>query len=224
MPLKVYLDMMSQPCRALYLFLQANQIPYETQLIHLRKADHLSDEFKAINRFQRVPAIDADGFKLSESPAIYAYLKATTGKVADHWLPSEARARARVEEFLSWQHLNLRAMASLVFRARVLGGTPLDDPKVQRMMGNLEPVLDVFEREFLKGGGWVNDMPQISVADLVAVTELEQPVAAGHDIFAQRPKIAAYVERVRKGVGAELYDQAHKICHTVRDRVKEGKL
>lgn len=37
MVLKVYLDMMSQPCRALYMFLVANKIPFEKNLVHLRK-------------------------------------------------------------------------------------------------------------------------------------------------------------------------------------------
>ena len=225
--LHVYLDMMSQPCRALYIFLKANQIPFQKCLVHLRKGEHLTQEFANINRFQRVPAIvDSHGFQLSESVAIYHYLIAKRpAEIAEHWYPKNLEQRARIDEYCAWQHLNLRAFGSLVFRARVLGGTPLDDPKVVKLIQQLDPVLDVFEKQFLaEEEGYVNGLPQVSLADLMATTELEQPLAAGHNFLTSRPKIAHYLHRVRAAVGPSLYDEAHQIAHTVRDRVAQRKL
>jgi len=37
MVLKFYLDLMSQPCRAIMMFARANKIPYTQVLVNLRK-------------------------------------------------------------------------------------------------------------------------------------------------------------------------------------------
>jgi glutathione S-transferase len=70
--MKFYFDLMSQPSRALYIFFKLNKIPVEYVPVALRKSEHMNDEFKEVNRFQKVPCIiDNDGFKLSESVAIF---------------------------------------------------------------------------------------------------------------------------------------------------------
>ncbi len=42
--LKYYYDLMSQPCRALYIFLRINNIPFEDKEIAIRKGEHLKLE------------------------------------------------------------------------------------------------------------------------------------------------------------------------------------
>lgn len=37
MPLKFYGNLLSQPCRAIFIFLKANQIPYEFKFIDMAK-------------------------------------------------------------------------------------------------------------------------------------------------------------------------------------------
>jgi glutathione S-transferase len=59
MPLVYYYDLMSQPCRALY-------ISYQGKEIALRKMEHMTKEFIQINPFKRVPVIDDSGFILTE--------------------------------------------------------------------------------------------------------------------------------------------------------------
>lgn len=57
---------------------------------------------------------------LCRSNAILKYLvQKYSSSVADHWYPAELQQRARVNEYLSWQHMNLRAMGSKVFLLRV---------------------------------------------------------------------------------------------------------
>ena len=91
---------MSQPSRALYIFFKINKLPVEFVKTDLMKMEHLTDEFKAINRFQKVPCIvDTDGFKLSESVAIFRYLMQNKSEFFDdHWYPSDVRARALIDE------------------------------------------------------------------------------------------------------------------------------
>ena len=64
MSLKLYHDLMSQPCRALYMFFRSAGIPYEDVWVALRKNEHMKPEFTAINPFQKVPVLvdeTADG-------------------------------------------------------------------------------------------------------------------------------------------------------------------
>lgn len=71
--MKYYFDLMSQPSRALYIFFKLNpKIPVTFVPVALRSGEHLQEEYKQINRFQKVPCIiDDDGWKLSESVAIF---------------------------------------------------------------------------------------------------------------------------------------------------------
>lgn len=69
--MKFYFDLLSQPSRALYIFFKINNVPLEYNPVALRNAEHLQDEFKEINRFQKVPCIVDNNLKLSESVAIF---------------------------------------------------------------------------------------------------------------------------------------------------------
>lgn len=66
MPLIYYFDLMSQPCRALYIFLKKASIPYQAHQVALRKGEHMTNEYAKINPFKKVPAISDDGFLLTE--------------------------------------------------------------------------------------------------------------------------------------------------------------
>ena len=66
MPLVFYYDLMSQPCRAVYIFLKASGIPFESKEIGLRKLEQTTEGFARINPFKKVPVIDDDGFILTE--------------------------------------------------------------------------------------------------------------------------------------------------------------
>lgn len=66
---------------------------------------HLTDEYQNINRFKKIPCIVDGDFKLAESIAIYRYL-ASVYKVDDQWYPKDAKKRARVDEYLEWQHVS----------------------------------------------------------------------------------------------------------------------
>lgn len=74
----------------------------------LPPGEHLTDEYeKNVNRFKKIPAIVDNDFKLSESIAIYRYL-ASEHKIADNWYPKDTKKRAKVDEYLEWQHVSLK--------------------------------------------------------------------------------------------------------------------
>lgn len=54
-----------------------------------------------------MPAIVDNGFQLSENVAIFRYL-VSQNKVDDQWYPKNNQVRARIDEYLEWQHYNTR--------------------------------------------------------------------------------------------------------------------
>lgn len=71
MTLKFYFDLLSQPSRTLYIIFKLTNLPHESIPVALRNGVHLTEEFKKdVSRFQKVPCIIDNGFKLAESVAI----------------------------------------------------------------------------------------------------------------------------------------------------------
>lgn len=52
------------------------------------------------------------------SVAILRYLS-SENEIPDHLYPKDIKARARVDEYLEWQHNNIRTYCSLYFRIKV---------------------------------------------------------------------------------------------------------
>lgn len=217
--LKVYYDLMSQPSRAVVLFLKANNIPFTPKPVALRKGEHLGEEYGETNPFHLVPAIDDNGFKITESVAILKYL-ADKHQVPDHWYPKDLKKRAQVDSYMAWQHLNLRMFGAMVFRTKVIipreTGEPMDTKKLAEFEVQLETCLDKIEnillckRPFLAGD-------EISVADLLGICELMQAYAVGHDVFWGRPKLDVWVKRVQARLQPH-FDQAHIHLLKLRER------
>ncbi|XP_065707909.1 glutathione S-transferase theta-1-like isoform X2 [Patagioenas fasciata] len=67
MGLELYLDLLSQPCRALYIFARSNNIPFEFKQLELLKGQHKSEEFQKVNLLMQVPALRDGSFTLAES-------------------------------------------------------------------------------------------------------------------------------------------------------------
>ncbi|XP_042322939.1 glutathione S-transferase theta-3-like isoform X2 [Sceloporus undulatus] len=220
MALELYLDLVSQPCRAVYIFAKKNNIAFDFKRVELMQGQHKAEKFlKEVNPAGKVPAMKDADFALSESIAILLYL-ARKFKTADHWYPSDLQTRARVDEYLAWQHTGVRMTASKVFLAKALIpvflGHPLPPEKLEAAAKDLDETLALFEAKFLQDRPFIAGR-QASLADLVAIVELMQPVAAGHNIFESRPKMAAWRSRVEDAVGKELFQEAHKALLSAKD-------
>lgn len=132
-----------------------------------------------MNPFKTVPAIVDNDFKLAESVAIFRYL-ARRHQIDDHWYPKEDQARARIDEYLEWQHSNTRQTCFQYFllaymKPRKLGPSA-DDAQInaaaQRQMGE---TLDKIEKVWLKDGPFIGGRTELSFADILAACEIEQP-------------------------------------------------
>uniref|UniRef100_A0A8I6A5Y5 glutathione transferase n=1 Tax=Rattus norvegicus TaxID=10116 RepID=A0A8I6A5Y5_RAT len=210
MGLELYLDLMSQPCRAVYIFAKKNGIPFQLRTIELLKGQHYTDAFAQVNPLRKVPALKDGDFVLAERKY----------KAPDHWYPQDLQTRARVDEYLAWQHTALRSCCSRAMWQKMMFpvflGQPVPPERLASTLAELDGCLQMLEDKFLQNKAFLTG-PHISVADLVAITELMHPVSAGCKIFESRPKLAAWRQRVEAAVGESLFQEAHEVVLKAKD-------
>ncbi|KAK4728728.1 hypothetical protein R3W88_021716 [Solanum pinnatisectum] len=164
MKLKLYVDRMSQPSRAVIIFCKLNGIEFEEVSTELFKRQQLSPEFEEVNPMKQVPAIMDGRFKLFESHAILRYLACAFPGIADHWYPADLYRRTKVESVLDWHHSNLhRGAAGYTFNTVLAPafGLPLN-PKAAAK----------YEKVLLASLAKIDGQP--SIADLSLVCEIMQ--------------------------------------------------
>lgn len=218
---EVYLDLLSQPCRAVHILLSCTKIPHTVRTVALRKGEHRTPDFTKLNPMQKVPVMVDNGFVLTESDAILKYL-ATKYDIPEHWYPRHPERRARVDEYTAWHHTNTRPHAAKVFILEVLLpgqlGSAVDEVRLNRALSELNGTLDKLESMFLRRQPFLCG-DDITVADLLAVCELMQPLGGGRDVLQRRPQLQHWKSRVQSALG-ESFDRAHAVLYGVRDRRK----
>uniref|UniRef100_A0A669BIP1 glutathione transferase n=1 Tax=Oreochromis niloticus TaxID=8128 RepID=A0A669BIP1_ORENI len=219
---EVYLDLLSQPCRAVHILLTCTKIPFEWTLVLASlvcAGEHRTLDFTKLNPMQKVPVMVDDGFVLTESDAILKYL-ATKYDVPEHWYPRQPERRARVDEYTAWHHTNTRPHAAKVFILEVLlpaqSGSLVDEARLNRALSDLDDTLDKLESMFLRRQPFLCG-DDITVADLLAACELTQPLGGGRDVLKERPQLQRWRSRVQSAVG-EAFDKAHGVLYALRDR------
>ncbi|XP_012671417.1 glutathione S-transferase theta-2 [Clupea harengus] len=218
---EVYLDLLSQPCRAVQIFLRCTTIPHTVKPVALRKGENKTSEFTKLNPMQKVPVMVDNGFVLTESDAILKYL-ATNYDVPEHWYPRHPERRAKVNEYTAWHQTNTRPHAAKVFILEVLmprmTGQPAEPTRVQKALVELSGTLDKLEDMFLKRQPFLCG-DDISLADLLAVCEIMQPLGGGRDILQDRPKLLSWKSRVQSAL-TDSFDEGHAVLYRLRDKSK----
>ncbi|CAL8343670.1 unnamed protein product [Lota lota] len=219
--LEVYVDLLSQPCRAVHILLSLNKVPFSVRNVALRKGENKTPEFTSLNPMQKVPVMVDNGFVLTESVAILKYL-VTKYSIPEHWYPSQLERRAKVDEYISWHHTNTRPHSAKVFLMEVLfprmTGSAVDGVRLERALAELKETLDKLESMFLKRQPFLCG-DDITLADLLAVCELMQPLGGDRDVLRDRPKLQRWRSRVQSALG-ESFDHAHSVLYKVRDNFK----
>ncbi|XP_034464407.1 glutathione S-transferase theta-1b isoform X1 [Hippoglossus hippoglossus] len=210
--MELYLDLYSQPCRSVYIFASKNNIPFEFKKLSLLEGEQYGEEFGKINLIRKVPALRDGDFCLAESIAILLYL-AEKFKTPDFWYPADLHQRACINEYLSWQHTTVRLHGSKMFWLRLLIpkilGVDVPQDKLDSALEDLNGSLKLLEEKFIQDKPFIAG-DNFSLADLVAIVEVMQPVGSGLDVFEGRPKLSAWRDRVQAAIGKELFDDAHQ--------------
>ncbi|XP_041479936.1 glutathione S-transferase theta-1-like [Lytechinus variegatus] len=217
MVIKVYVDLGSQPCRSLVVFLKHSTIPHEIVEIDLGKGDQKKPEFAAINPMMRVPAMKDGDFCLSEAIAIFRYLTTKfPNAFPDHWYPADLCRRAKVDEYLSYHHQGVRQPIDTVFMTEVLTpmftGQPVSPEKVKEEEKEMRKALTDFERVFLAGKPFIIG-DEVSFADIMFVSEMIQNTVSGRHVTEGNDNLKAYVDRVTDKLNPifnEVFDEIFK--------------
>ncbi|KAM6965564.1 glutathione S-transferase theta-1a [Aplochiton taeniatus] len=213
--MELYLDLHSQPCRSVFLFAKIAHIPFDYKFVDLASGQHYGEDFGKVSLVRKVPVMKDGDFILTESVAILKYMaEKCASSVPDHWYPpGDLQKRARINEYLAWQHSAMRAHGSKVFWFRavvpLVTGSEVPKEKMDSALEDLTQTLKVFEEKFLQDRPFIIGK-EISLADLVAIVEIMQPVGTGLDVFEGRPTLSAWRDRVKSEIGEDLFDEAHK--------------
>lgn len=225
MSLKLYYDLLSQPSRALYIFLKVCNIPFEENRINIGKGEHLSPEYQKIHPFQKLPAVQHNGFNMMESVAILKYI-CEEFKVADHWYPKDLKLRLRVDEYLEWQHLNTRLDCASYFFVNylkpLLTGKPTNPERLLQHEKRMIQTLDKLENVWLKDKNFLTGF-EISIADILGSCEVEQVRIIGYNPQENRPRLAAWMKKVADET-SPYYQEAHVLLNKLANKVKQESL
>ncbi|KAH7287446.1 hypothetical protein KP509_32G056700 [Ceratopteris richardii] len=216
--LRLFVDRMSQPSRAVLIFCLANGIDLEEHLVNLAKGEHRKAEFKLINPMCQVPAMDDNGFHLFESHAMLKYLVCTYPNIKDHWYPADLRKRAQIDCILDWHHSGLRrGSAGLVMNSVIapVMGRKLDPQAAAEAEALLKASLGKIETVWLTGNGkFLTGSLQPSIADLSLACEVMQLQLLGKakfsDLLDSNPKVKNWLAAVERTLSPH-FSQVHDI-------------
>ncbi|KAL3499351.1 hypothetical protein ACH5RR_038444 [Cinchona calisaya] len=228
MKLKLFVDRMSQPSRALLIFCKANGIDFEEVKIDLAKKEHLSPDYKAINPMKQVPAIEVDGeFRLFESHAILRFLATAFPGIAEHWYPADLFKRAQIDSILDWHHSNLRrGSVGLILNTTFAPffGLPLNPEAAAEAEKILSFSLAKIETFWLNNGQFLLGNSEPSIADLSLVCEIMQLEVLDEKLHKQildpHEKVRIWVEDTRKAVNPH-FDEIHTTLFQTKEILKK---
>uniref|UniRef100_A0A8D0DW12 GST N-terminal domain-containing protein n=1 Tax=Salvator merianae TaxID=96440 RepID=A0A8D0DW12_SALMN len=90
MALELFLDPLSQPCRALFIFAKKHQIPFQYRLVELIKGQHWQEAYGKVNPMRQVPVLKEGDFILTERLFAVATMFLKAGP---RWQPGEAESK-----------------------------------------------------------------------------------------------------------------------------------
>ncbi len=166
-------------------------IDYEHEIWGMPHRDPRVPEFLALNPNATVPVIVDDEFVLWESSAIMRYLGQKWR--SDLW-PEEARQRALVDQWLTWQATELLPSWLYAVTAFLARNPAFTDPeRIAQSVDKWSANMRMLDQRLAEGGGYVAN-GRLSLADLALVL-------SSHRWFStpfERPDLPAVTEHYQR--------------------------
>lgn len=157
----------SAPCRAIQMTAAAVGVQLNLKFLNLQAGEHLTAEFLAINPQHTIPTLVDNGFVLTESRAICAYLVDRYGKPDDSLYPRDPQRRALVNQRLLFDMGTLYQTMGNYFFPVLFGKAAAFDPEAYK---KIEQMLEIFNT-FLEGQTYAAGST-FTIADISLVTSL----------------------------------------------------
>lgn len=157
-------------------------------------------EYLALNPNGLIPVLIDGDFVLWESNAICRYL--ATQRYATMLLPTEARARARVEQWMDWQGGDLNNSWRVAFMALVRG-QPAAPEAIEAGIASWNRHMGMLDAQLAGTGAYVTG-DEFTLADVVLGLSAQRwanaPIAR-----AELPAVAAWLQRLSTRPGFAAY-------------------
>jgi glutathione S-transferase len=193
--MKVYGHPLSTCTRKVLMTLEEKGATADVVTLDLLAGEHRAPAHLARHPFAKIPVLDDDGFMLFESRAILRYLDARLER--SPLTPASARARARMEQWLSVDqayvspHLTV-LVGELVVKKML--GAEVDGAAVERARADLGKALaaidDALTTPFLAGDTF--SLADVSLLPYVAAL----PMVASEHLVANTRRLSGWFERV----------------------------
>ena len=209
--LKIYGHFFSMPANKVRLCVSYLELPHDYVHVDLQAGEHTQPDFLEINPAGRVPAMDDDGFTLSQSDAICKYLCAISGPSS--FYPSDSQDQAVVNQWIDFASQHVQQAMARVFFNRVIAkflGEDADEKSIahgENMLARDLPFINeqLSDNKYLCG-------EKTTLADITLTAALEPSEMVNLDlspypaIVKWREAIMArdFYQRVHKGFAAEM--------------------
>lgn len=199
MAIKLWNSPLSPSCRRVRLLAHELELPLELVSMDFRRGDYDAPEFLQRNPNGQVPVLEDDGFVLWESLAILRWL--AQKRPERGLIPTDARERARLDQWLFWWTAHPEPAIRLLLRERMLkpflGQGGPERAVIEVAEDALAQHLEVLDAH-LGGRGFV--LERFSLAEVAFVPELEMGLELGVDLR-RFPRLRGWLERQRARPG-----------------------
>jgi glutathione S-transferase len=175
-----------------HIVLEELGLPFEAVPVMLRKGEHKTDAYAAINWKQKVPALEIDGKRLTENVAILSWLgwskpEAKLMPAPGTWKATEALS------LLAWFSSGVHPVIGRFFRPSAFCDLPGSEEAVKRLAGEGTALAFAGIEAMLAGKDW--PLGDYSVADAYCFIFLRWANHLGIDVSAY-PNYRAHGERM----------------------------
>lgn len=192
MSVDLYYVPASAPCRSVLLAANAVGVKLNLKLLNLLKGEQLTPDFLKINPQHSVPTLDDNGFHLSESRAILAYLVERYAK-DDSLYPKDPKKRAVVNQMLYFDATTLWQRTINYYVPIVFDGAEPDPAKYSKLELGYQ-ILD----KYLEDQAWAAG-DQLTIADFSLVASVSTIEVVRFDI-AKYPNVSKWLAKAKKTI------------------------
>ena len=202
--LNVYGHFFSMPANKVRLCVSFLGLPHEYHHVDLQSGAQMEADYVKINPMSRVPAIEDDGFTLSQSDAICKYLCALSGPSS--FYPEDIHKQAKVNQWVNFASQHIQQAVSRLFFNKIIApmlGEESDEKSIavgENMLARDLPHLEneLKENDYILG-------EKITLADIAMISALEPAEMVGLDLESY-PEIQKWRETV---MAREFYKRVH---------------